>query len=112
MVDEVAEPEALFRELKGILKPVTSTHSLSLATMLRGWSRHVRRFVGGVHSTPINDAVIWGADDYIAALTIRSMIEETRARVPSDWTSQFDIWLERIDAEYRDFAVPGEQDLI
>lgn len=112
MADEVDEPVALFRELEGILKPVTSSHSLSLATMLRGWSRHVRRFVGGIHSTPINDAVIWGADDYIAALTIRSMIEETRTEVPSGLATQFDAWLDRVDAEYRDFAVPDEQGLI
>ncbi len=76
------DSEGLFRELEHIQKAVTPQRSLSLPTMLKGWSRHVQRFVGGVHSIPIRESVIWGADDYVAALTIRSMIEDIREEVP------------------------------
>ena len=44
--------------------------------MLRGWASYVRRFIGDIHSTPIKDAIIWGADDYIGALS------EARLKTP------------------------------
>lgn len=86
------DSEGLFRELEHVQKAVTLQRSLSLSTMLKGWSRHVQRFVGGIHSIPISESVIWGADDYVAALTIRSMIEDIREQVPRTIVSQFDTW--------------------
>jgi hypothetical protein len=111
MGDE-SEPEDLFRVLEGIEVPVTSTHSLSLATMLRSWNGDVRRFVAGLHSAPIRDGVIWGADDYIAALTMRSRIEATRSPVPPESRAEFDGWLDGVDSEYRGFTEPDEWGLL
>lgn len=107
-----SEPGALFRELERISKPVTPDHSLSLATMLRGWSRHVQRIVGGIHSIPISDSVRWGADDYTAALTIRSLIEDAREQVPSETAPQFDAWLNQLDARFRGSTVPDDAHLL
>jgi len=111
-MNEDIEPEGLFRVLEGIERPVTPSQAMSLATMLRAWSRHVHRFHGGLHSTPIRDAVIWGADDYLAALTMRSRIEDTRGRVPTESQVEFDAWLGEIDSDYRRFTEPDEQGLL
>ena len=56
--------------------------------------------------------MIWGADDYIGALTMRSMIEEVRGRVPIPLEAQFDEWLSRIDADYQGLTDPDDEGLL
>jgi hypothetical protein len=85
---------------------------VTLAAILRGWGSDVRRFIGGVHSTPIKDAIVWGADDYVGALTMRSMVEDARSQVPAGLKVQFDAWLEQIDSDYRGFTAPDDAHLL
>lgn len=63
---------------------------MTLAAVLRGWASDVGRFIGDIHSTSIKDAIIWGADDYIGALTMRTMVEDARRQVPAGLYIQFD----------------------
>lgn len=111
MGDDV-QSEGLARVLEGIEVAATSAHSLSLAMMLRAWTGDVRRFIGGLCSTPIRDGDSWGADDCIAALTMRSRIEETRTRVPAESQAEFDRWLGEIDSEYRGFTETDDRGLL
>lgn len=112
MTDDEGAPEELFRELERILKPVASDRGLMLVTLLRGWDRHVQRFVGGIQSIPIRDGVVWGVDDYAAALTMRSMIEDVRSKVPGPLVRPFDAWLDHVDCQYKDFTVPDDRGLM
>jgi hypothetical protein len=107
-----AEPESLFQALEGVEHLITPSKSLSLAAMLRIWASDVRRFIGGIQSTPIRDAVIWSADDYIGALTMRSMIEQMRRRIPIALEPQFDQWLVLIDTDYQGFTRPDDEGLL
>jgi hypothetical protein len=111
-MNQDAEPESLFRALEEIEYRVAPGTSITVANMVRGWANDVRRFIGNIHTTPIRDAVIWNADDYIGALTMRSMAEEARSQVPTQLQNELGEWLDRIDSDYRGFTGPDDSRLL
>ena len=99
-------------ELSEISVQIAANRSLPLQEIIHGWSEHVRRLAADSASTPIRDGATWGADDYVAALTLRSFVQQAMESLPPDLRLRLQAWLAPIDASFRQFTVPDDDQLL
>jgi hypothetical protein len=50
-------------------------HSFNLANLVRGWKRHVDKIENDL-PLPSSDRTVWGAHDVVAAVSLRSFLQE------------------------------------
>jgi hypothetical protein len=73
-VTDAFGPEAVSR-LQGALVRVAPGRQVDLRTLLGAWDRHVDKIEGDL-DLPDSDRSVWGAHDLLAALSLRTFIEQ------------------------------------
>jgi hypothetical protein len=91
---------------------LTGGRELSLLELMSGWERHVERLIAQSHSHPIRASVVWGADDFVAALHLRSFVAQAQKRLEPEAHFKLDSWLAEVDGKFRSFTQSDRRHLL
>lgn len=84
--------------------------TLTLARLLEGWEKHVRRLERELRQ-PVTE-LTWGAHDYFAALFLRDFISRGTELQGFEITRQVDERIAAVDALFREFTESDKRGLV
>jgi hypothetical protein len=90
---------------------VADQRSLSLVDLLLGWKQHVEKLESDL-PLPSSDRSVWGAHDVIAAVSLRSFVQEGLADLESEIRQRVEQFVSGVDETFLSYTEVDELGLL
>lgn len=118
MTNELKEPEHLVQALPDEWRhfalhealPLGGELQMTLSEVAEGWLVHVNRFLQEQHMRLSDDS--WNADDFVAAIALRSLVATALERTPHAARGPASAWIARVDDAFKALTEPDGENLL